>query len=312
MPMNQLVALAAFLMASSLVLLVSLVMGSHKTRLEARLRDLSGEDQGGGSAAPEQPTFTKMAQTALPRMGTPFIPSDEQERTKLQTRLVHAGLYSRQAMVVFLGTKVFLMFAPTVLGVIAGMLGLVTMQMGLIIGACFAIAGMVGPSFWLDRMKASRQVNFRRALPDALDILVICLEGGLSLTGALRRMSSELRAAHPVLAAELHIVQREIQLGRTSGEALRKMGERADLEEVRSLAAVITQSERYGAGLVKSLRVHSETLRVKRMQQAEEKAQQAATKVLFPTILFIMPAMFIVILGPAMIHVSQVFSKMGF
>jgi tight adherence protein C len=140
---------------------------------------------------------------------------------------------------------------------------------------------------------------------------VICLEGGLSLTGALRRMSGELRTAHPKLAAELHIVQREVQLGRTTGEALRKMGERADLEEIRGLASVILQAEKYGASLVKSLRVHSETLRTKRMQQAEEKAQKAATKVLFPTILFILPAMFMVILGPAVIHVIQIFGRLG-
>jgi tight adherence protein C len=309
MPTNQVVTLAAFVMASSLVFLIFLVMGGRRTKLEARLKDLSGD---GGAAANEQATFTKIAQTALPKMGTPFVPSDEQERTKLQARLVHAGFYSRQAMVVFLGTKVFLMFAPTVVGVIAGTLGLVTMQIGLICGASCAIVGAIGPSFWLDYMKSKRQTNFRRALPDALDVLVICLEGGLSLAGALKRMSGELRSAHPVLATELQLVQREIQLGRSSGDALRKMGERSDLEEVRSLAAVIIQSERYGAGLVKSLRVHSDTLRTKRMQLAEEKAQKAATKVLFPTVLFIMPAMFVVILGPAVIKVLEVFSKMGF
>jgi tight adherence protein C len=311
MPVNQIVTLAAFLMASSFIVLISLLVGARRGRLDARLRDLSVDGQD-GPAVQDQPAFTKMAQTALPRMGTPFVPSNEEERTKLQARLTHAGFYSRQAMVVFLGIKVLLMFAPVVLGVIAGTLGLVTMQMGLIVGACSAIVGMIGPSFWLDRMKSRRQMNFRRALPDALDILVICLEGGLSLTGALKRMAGELRTAHPALAAELHLVEREIQLGRSSGEALRKMGERADLEEVRSLAGVIIQSERYGAGLVKSLRVHSESMRVKRMQQAEEKAQMAATLVLFPTVLFILPAMFIVILGPAVMHILNIFSKMGF
>src|SRR5262249_52713213 len=160
-------------------------------------------------------------------------------------RLIHAGLYGRQAMVVYLGLKVFLMFAPTVLGLIAGTLGLVTMQTGVLCGAACATAGVIGPSFWLDYQKSNRQTSFRRALPDALDVLVICLEGGLSLTGAMRRMAGELRTAHPVLATELNIVQREVQLGRSTGEALRKMGERADLEEVRSLASVILQAERY-------------------------------------------------------------------
>ena len=152
------------------------------------------------------------------------------------------------------------MFFPTLVGVVLGLVGLTTMQWGLLGGACFAIVGTIGPSFWLDRMKASRQSNFRRALPDALDVMVICLEGGLSLPAALKRMAAELRTAHPILALELNIVQREIQLGRSAGEALRKMGERTDLEEVRSLASVILQAEKFGASLVKSLRVHSETI----------------------------------------------------
>jgi tight adherence protein C len=311
MPTSAILSLSAFMAASSLVLLVSLVMGGRRGRLESRLKELSGQGEA-GAAALESVTISRLAGTALPKIGTPFIPTDEEERTKLQTRLIHAGLYGRQAMVVFLGLKVFLMFTPMLLGVVAGLLGVATMSVGLVVGACGAILGVIGPSFWLDHQKSSRQTSFRRALPDALDLLVICLEGGLSLTASLRRMAGDLRTAHPVLATELTIVQREVQLGRSTGEALRKMGERVDLEEVRSLASVILQAERYGASLVKSLRVHSDMLRIKRMQQAEEKAQKAATKVLFPTVLFILPAMFVVILGPAVIHVSKIFSGMGF
>jgi tight adherence protein C len=309
MPLNQIITLTAFLMTSSLVVLVFLLVGGRRTRLDTRLKELSSE---GEPDPPDHGTFTSIARTTLPKLGTPFVPSDEEERTKLQTRLIHAGLYSRQAMVVFLGAKVFLMFFPTLVGIAVGSVGLVTMQLGLVGGACFAIVGLVGPSFWLDRMKAARQSNFRRALPDALDVMVICLEGGLSLPAAMKRMATELRTAHPTLATELNIVQREIQMGRSSGEALRKMGERSDLEEIRSLSSVILQAEKFGASLVKSLRVHSETLRTKRMQQAEEKAQTAATKVLFPTILFILPAMFAVILGPAVIHIVEIFGKMGY
>jgi len=300
------VASAAFVMVSSLVLLVSLLVGGRRTRLDSRLRDLSGQ----GGPAMDTITLGKIASTTLPRMGTPFIPTDEGERTKLQTRLIHAGLYRRQAMVAFLGVKV-LLIAPAFLCVAASLIGVVTLWQGLIIGLCLGIGGLIGPSFWLDRMKRKRQSNFRRALPDALDVLVICLEGGLSLSAGLRRISTELRTAHPALAAELTIVQREIQLGLTSGEALRKMGERSDLEEVRSLASVILQSERLGASLVKSLRVHSESLRQKRYQRAEEKAAVAATKVLFPTLLFILPAVFVVVLGPAAFHLIEIFGKMN-
>ncbi|MGZ3301004.1 MAG: type II secretion system F family protein [Isosphaeraceae bacterium] len=300
------VASAAFVMVSSLVLLVSLLVGGRRTRLDSRLRDLSGQ----GGPAMDTITLGKIASTTLPRMGTPFIPTDEGERTKLQTRLIHAGLYRRQAMVVFLGVKV-LLIAPAFLGVAASLMGVVTLWQGLIIGLCLGIGGLIGPSFWLDRMKRKRQSNFRRALPDALDVLVICLEGGLSLAAGLRRVSTELRTAHPALASELAIVQREVQLGLTSGEALKKMSERSDLEEVRSLASVILQSERLGASLVKSLRVHAESIRLKRYQRAEEKAAVAATKVLFPTLLFILPAVFVVVLGPAAFHLIEMFGKMN-
>lgn len=300
------VASAAFVMVSSLVLLVSLLVGGRRTRLSTRLRDLSGQ----GGPAMDTITLGKIASTTLPRMGTPFIPTDEGERTKLQTRLIHAGLYRRQAMVVFLGVKV-LLIAPAFLCVAASLIGVVTLWQGLIIGLCLGIGGLIGPSFWLDRMKRKRQSNFRRALPDALDVLVICLEGGLSLSAGLRRVSTELRTAHPELASELAIVQREVQLGLTSGEALKKMGERSDLEEVRSLASVILQSERLGASLVKALRVHAESLRLKRYQRAEEKAAVAATKVLFPTLLFILPAVFVVVLGPAAFHLIETFGKMN-
>lgn len=302
------VVIAVFATVSSLVLLVSLLVGGRRSRLSSRLRDLSG--QGG----PETDTITlgKFASTTLPKMGTPFVPTDHEERTKLQSRLIHAGLYRREAMVVFLGVKALLMIAPTFLGVAASLIGVVTLRQGLIIGGCSGIIGLIGPSFWLDSKKRKRQSNFRRALPDALDVLVICLEGGLSLAAGLKRVSMELKTAHPTLAAELAIVQREVQLGRTSGEALRKMGERSDLEEVRSLASVILQSERLGASLVKSLRVHAESLRLRRYQQAEEKAAKAATWVLFPTLLFILPAVFVVILGPAAFHLAEMFSKMRF
>ncbi len=302
------IAIAAFLMGSSLVFLLYLIVGERQPRLRARLRSLSGQ----GDSSSDSFALGKLATTALPKVGAPFVPSDEEERTKLQTRLIHAGLYHREAMVVFLGVKTLLILSPAVLGIAASLVGLVGLQEGLIFGSCLGIGGLIGPSFWLDYMKRSRQSNYRRALPDALDILVICLEGGLSLPASLKRISTELRMAHPALAAELGIVQREIQLGRTSGEALRKMGERCDLEEVRSLASVILQSEKFGASLVKALRVHADTLRVKRQQRAEELAQQASTKMLFPTVLFILPAMFVVILGPAAIHLTKVFRGLGF
>src|SRR5262249_49921082 len=150
-----------------------------------------------------------------------------------------------------------------------------------------------------------------RSLPDALDIIIICLEGGLSLSGALRHVAEDLRTAHPLLADELNIVQRGVQLGLSAGESLKFLGERTDLEEINSLASVIIQVDRLGASLVKTLRVHADSLRLKRRQRAEELAQKAGTKILFPTVIFIFPALFVVILAPGLIQIRNMLSLLN-
>jgi tight adherence protein C len=303
---------ALFLTVSTLVLLVSLLVTGRKRRLDTRLEELSDDPKG----TEKGDALGQLAKAALPRMGSTLMPDDEAERTRLQTRLVHAGLYKPQAMHWYLGVKMLLMVGPIVVGLMAASLGLVptvragafshSYFVGLVIGAVFGIFGMILPSYWLDQRKAKRQSDLRRALPDALDALVICLEGGLSLPDGVRRVSSELSTAHPLLAAELAIVQRAVQLGRSTGEALRDLGVRSDLEEIRTLASVLIQTERYGASLVNALRIHSETLRQKRMQYAEEMAQKAAVKILFPTLIFIFPGIFIVVLGPAVYHIIDI------
>jgi tight adherence protein C len=306
MPDNATLTWAAFLMGSTFILLVYLVLGGRRNRLESRIDDLTARGQGRSDPDP----VAAFARAALPKMAAPLMPKDLEERTRLQTRLLHAGLYSRQAMVLFLGVKMLLTVTPAFLGLLAGLAGLVPVQDGLIFGALLGVIGLIGPSLWLRRRKANRQVQFRRALPDALDVLVICLEGGLSLPGAIRRVAGELRMAHPALAAELTIVQRETQLGRSTGEALQRFADRSDLDEVRSLAAVIAQAERYGASLAKALRVHAEALRTKRILRAEEMAQKAVIKILVPTILFIFPGIFIVVLGPAVIQIMALFARL--
>lgn len=301
------IMLITFLMVSSLVLLVSMLVSGRNSRVESRLDDLMGKTV---QVAEQPDTVAHLARTTLPKVAAPLVPENEEERTLLKSRLVHAGLYSPQAMPIFLGVKMLMMVTPALIGLALGLVGLFQVRHSVLGGALFGVVGMVAPSLWLDWMKGKRQTSLRRALPDALDVLVICLEGGLSLPGAMRRVASELRSAHPLLAGELNIVQREIQLGQPTGEAMAHLGERSDLEEIRSLAAVIAQADRFGASLVKSLRVHADTLRLKRQQRAEEMAQKAGTKILFPTLLFIFPAIFVVILGPAAIQIMEMMGKM--
>jgi tight adherence protein C len=237
--------------------------------------------------------------------------SQKQERRKrLGERLVQAGLYKPNSMVFFYTTQALLGGVPILIGFAAATMGFASLPVALVLGAMTGVAGLIAPGFWLDSQKARRQTAMRRALPDAMDLLVICVEAGLSFPSALVRITKELRAAYPMLALEMMIVHREIQLGHTPGEALKRFGDRFDLEEIRSLASVIRQADRFGASIVNAIRVHADTLRHIRLEQARERAQKAAVKLLFPTVLCIFPAMFVVILGPAVYDILELFDRM--
>jgi tight adherence protein C len=171
------------------------------------------------------------------------------------------------------------------------------------------IAGMIGPSFVLDRIKRQRQLRIRRAIPDALDVLSICLEAGMSLPAALSKVSQELAGAHPGLATELAIVNRETLLGRSVGESMRALADRFDIEELRSMSSVMVQAERYGSSLVDAMEVFAVTMRQKRMFAAEANAQQSVVKILIPTVLCILPVLFLVTLGPAVIMILRGLAK---
>jgi tight adherence protein C len=294
----------AFVTVASLILLISLLVSGRDSRAEERVRDLTEPEGRRGEM------LARVTQTTLPKIGKPLVPADEKERSRLKARMIHAGFYRPHAMYVFLGLKVILATVPPALGIIVGLVGLVPLAYALIGGMLAGSIGLVAPSFFLNWRKSKRQRNFRRSLPDALDIIVICVEAGLSLEGAFRRVSEELGSAHPLLASELRIVEREIELGRTASQALRHFAERSDLDEIRGLASVILQTERFGASMVNALRIHADTLRLQRHQAAEAMAHTAGTKMLFPTLLFIFPAMFVVILGPAAIQIKAALVNM--
>ncbi len=307
MPKDMTLALVAFVMIGALALIVGLLFTGRKAKVEARIDALAGRSR--AEARPEG--VVQLARAALPKMGKVIVPENEAERTRLRARMVHAGLYHRQAMHIFLGVKLTLLLVATVVGAGLTIGKVVPVTHALPVSLGLFVVGMIGPSFWLDNRKAARQQQLRRALPDALDVLIICLEGGLGIQAAVKRVADELRSAHPILGAELRIVDREVQLGRAPGEALQHFAQRTDLEEALSLASVVTQSERFGASLAKSLRSHSETLRIQRKQKAEEKAQKAATKILVPTILFIFPAVFVILLAPAAFQILAVLGEGG-
>jgi tight adherence protein C len=163
------------------------------------------------------------------------------------------------------------------------------------------VGGYILPDFWLGWRIRVRQQILRLALPDALDLLVICMEAGLGIDQALMYVSQELRIAHPELCAEFDMVNAEMHVGKTRIDALRSLAGRTGVDDLQALAATLVQTDRFGTSVAQSLRVHSDDLRTKRRQRAEEMAAKTTVKMMFPLVFFIFPALFVVILGPAVI-----------
>jgi tight adherence protein C len=285
---NVVISWAAFVV-TAIALLVWTRAGQSHDRLGGRLRDLARRD----ANAPAQP----LVRSTLARLAVP-LSANGSERTHLRTRLVHAGLYGRQALSTFLIVKGVVMGVPWVVGLALGLGGWVAMVKAAPAAATLSAVGMIGTGVWLDRRKVGRQQILIQGLPDVLDLLVLCVEGGLSIQAAFRRVAVEIRSAHPLLGLELTIVEREVQLGLSLAEAIKRFAQRCDMEEVSALGRLLGQTERLGTGLAKVLRAQSEMMRFRLVQQAEERAQKAGAKMLLPMMLFIFPGIFFVILAP--------------
>lgn len=295
--------IAAFGVVSSMVLIVSVVAGSRGGALENRLA--------GSSRARERDGVLRSVWSWLPNLGAVLMPQREAGRARVQTTLVQAGFYRSHHTGIFFGLKLVLMVCPVLVGLLLSGAGVMPWNTAILVGAVAGLAGTLAPGFWLRSLKTNRQKKIRRALPDALDVIVICLEGGLSLPAAFARVSDELYAAYPLLAAEMLIIRKQIELGQSTGEAFQDLADRFDVEELRSMAVLITQAERFGASLVRTLRIQADGLRLKRHLYAETQAQKAPLKLIFPTVLCMFPALYIVLMGPAGVQVMKVLEGMS-
>jgi tight adherence protein C len=279
-------------------------------RVDARLRDLPQN-----RTAPRFSRRTRgidaqsrQSRSKLFSMAARLVLDDQRERTRLQARLLHAGVYASWAPSVFLFFKLMLMAAPPIVGLVLAELGLLDPNRALLCGGMAGGLGLLLPSLWLHRRKSRRQAALCRSLPDFLDLLVACVQSGLSLEAALQRVTDELTLAYPLLSGEMAIVQRQIELGATPDLALRSFAERSDLSPLYSLSTLIEQARRFGTSVTDALRTQAEMLRYQREQRAEELAQKASVKILFPTLLCIFPAIFVVLVGPAAVLLYEKFS----
>jgi tight adherence protein C len=173
------------------------------------------------------------------------------------------------------------------------------------------MGGAMVPGLWLTRQTKLRQKVIRNGLPDALDLLIVCLEAGSSLDQGIVKASDELEIAYPPLAEELRMVTTEIRAGRPRLEALKNLAARTKVDDVRALVAMLVQTDRFGTSVAQALRTHAETARIKRRQNAEERAAKLSVKLVFPLVFFLFPALYVVILGPAVIRIMNVFMKQG-
>jgi tight adherence protein C len=236
-------------------------------------------------------------------------------QSRLQELLVHAGIREKGAVEVFLGAKFALALALPAVAVAfflwrGNTTGLGMNYRQLFMGASMAlVAGLMLPQMWLRRKAKKRIESIRFALPDMLDLLIVCVESGLGLDAALIRISREMQDVAPDLSEDLVLLNLEISAGIARDECLRNLALRSGCDELESLTARINQAAKFGTNLGDSLRIHSESLRQKRRQEAEERAAKTSVKLLFPLVFCIFPAIFVVILGPAVVKIVDMFFK---
>lgn len=230
------------------------------------------------------------------------LPKSSQEVSVVQKRLNRAGYREDSALKIFYGAKVLLPLILLLLITLTGLRGFV--------GYAAALGlGYLIPDFWLGRRIKARQLAIRLGLPDILDMLVVCVEAGLSLDQAIIRTAEELSLNQPALSDELSLVNLEQRAGRPRPDAWRNLAERTDVDVIRELVSVVIQADQFGTSIAKNLRVYSETLRTRRRQQVEEKAAKTAVKLVFPLALFIFPSLFVVTLGPSILSLIETFRK---
>jgi len=249
----------------------------------------------------------ELASKMLGPLSRVFSGGEQQEQ--LRERMMCAGLRSQAALSVFLGVKAALGAALP----ITVLLYLMTQDMPfgkrIMITGVVAIMGLRLPNMWLGSRAKKRQMGLRAALSDTLDLMVVCVESGLGLDAAMNRISDELEDVYPDMSEELQLVSLEMRAGTSRPDALRNLGLRTGVDDVKALAARLVQSDRFGTSIAKSLRTHAETLRGRRKQRAEEAAAKTTIKLLFPLVFFIFPALFVVLLGPAALNVIEVLGK---
>jgi tight adherence protein C len=234
-----------------------------------------------------------------------MVPKSSKEVSVVEKRLISAGYRSEGVVRIFYGAKVLV---PLLLCVVVAGTGL-GYKFGFFGYALALGLGFLGPDFWLGRQIKKRNEAIRLGLPETLDLMVVCIEAGLSLDQSLNRSVKELSRSQPEICDELGLVLLEQRAGRPRVDSWRNLSDRVDVDSIRALVSSIIQAEQFGTSISKILRIHSDTLRTQRRQRVEEEAAKTAVKLVFPLVFFIFPSLFVVTLGPAIITIGESFKK---
>ena len=263
------------------------------TSAQKREREETARHQSGREAV--SPVMERIGHAAA----RPFMPKTAAKQSNLRKQLSHAGYYTSGAMELMVGLKVILLAVGLLIGY-----GIGSLIGGMFVFVMIYICGLLGflaPGVILSMRIRARKRSIDAALPDALDLLVVCVESGLTLDAAVQRVGQEIQLAHPEISKEFGITTMETRVGVSRIDALRNLGVRTGCASLQSLAAMLVQTERFGTSIAQALRVHAEGLRSKRQYAAEEQAAKTTVKLAFPVVLFIFPTLLVVLGGPAFI-----------
>jgi tight adherence protein C len=303
MPLDLLVTLvAAFLFVALVAGYGTSALFSTLSPERRRLRQMAA---GGPTGVVD--TQVTLVDTVDPRLKRiPGLPKSPKEMGRLRRRLARAGYTSMTAVLIYTGATIVTPIAFAIAAV-----SLVGLGQGWVLALVGAAIGYLLPGLALGRLTERRKREIREGLPDALDLFIVCVEAGCGLDQAIVKASDELGLTYPSLAYELRLITTEVRAGKSRMEAFKNFAARTLVDDVQSLVALLVQTDKFGTSIAQALRTHAETSRIKRRQDAEERAGKIGVKLVFPLVLFLFPALYIVILGPAVISFVRVFGEVA-
>src|SRR5579863_511247 len=291
----------------TVLIFVVLAMGLAGVGMKVYVRPKEAMERvaGGSQSTEQQPSHPSLAMHDLIKKLGNMIPQSPKDVTVMQRRLIRAGIRNPSALKLLYGAKLVLGVAfPLVTAVaIAGASSDTGNKFAAILAA--GAVGFFGPNEYVRRMAAKRQKEIARGLPNALDLLVVCVESGLGLDQAILQVSKELEHAHPEISEEFGLVNLELKAGKRRVEALRNLAERTGVDDLKKLVAVLIQADRFGTGVAQSLRAHADFMRIQARQVAEEKAAKLGVKLIFPIFFCILPSLFVVTVGPVAMKIIR-------